>query len=187
MCEIMGASQGMHEPERICLVGLRIIDPKDRFGPVFQQDEVDLLGDLLIGLFPRDRLKPSLHPFQWGADPIGIIDIMEIPMAPGADHAMVAVGLRVSFDPPDASVFHVSKQGAAIPAPAADGGNAGNGGLGARLGPALEIEEPQGESAGGHCGSLQETPPRYLQRLCLHCFGYDILKDSLLYRMRAPG
>jgi len=87
---------------------------------------------------------------------------MKIPVTLGAEHSLIAVGFRVAFDPPDTPVFHKSKEGAAIPAPVADGGNTNDGGLGARLGPALEIEEPQGKGAGGHCGSLDETSPRYL-------------------------
>ena len=36
VAEIVGTPQGVHEPERIRLVGLRIIDPEDRFRAVFQ-------------------------------------------------------------------------------------------------------------------------------------------------------
>ncbi len=79
---------------------------------------------------------------------------MKVAVPLGADHALVAVGVAVAFDPPDASVFHKGKQGATISTPVADGGNTGDRGLGACLGPALEIEEPQGKGAGGHCGSL---------------------------------
>ena len=125
MGEVMGAAHGVHEPQRICLVGLRIIDPEDRFGAVIQQDEVDLLRDLLIGLFPRDGLELSVHPLQRGTDPVGVVQVMKIPMTLGAECALIAVGLRVAFDLPDALVFHVGKEGAAIPAPVADGGNAG--------------------------------------------------------------
>ena len=134
--------------KRIGLVGLGIIDPEDRFGAVVQQDEVDLLGDLLIGLFPGDGLKLSVHSFQGGADPVGIVQIMKIPVTLGADHALIAVGLRIAFDLPDAPVFHIGEEGAAIPAPVADGGDAGDGRLGARLGPAPEIQEliAQGQS-----------------------------------------
>ena len=147
----------MHESERVGLIGLRVIDPEDRFRAVFQQDKVDLLGDLFIGLFPRDRLKLSLYPFQRGADPIGVIDVMKIAVALGADHTLIAVGVRVSLDPPDAPVFHVGKYGAAIPATVAECWNTGDRGFGTCLGPALEIEEPQRKGAGGYCGSRQET------------------------------
>ena len=135
MGEIVGTPQGVHEPERVRLVGLGIVDPEDRFGAVFQEDDVDLLGDLLIGLLPGDRLKPPVHLFQRGADPIGIVHVMEISVTLGAEDALVAVGLRVAFDPPDAPVFHKGEEGAAIPAPVADGGDAADGRLGARLGP----------------------------------------------------
>ena len=79
---------------------------------------------------------------------------MEIPVTFWAEHALVAVGLRIAFDPPDAPVFHVGKDGAAVPASVAKGGDTGDGGFGARFGPALEIDEPQGKRAGGRCGSL---------------------------------
>ena len=79
---------------------------------------------------------------------------MKIPVTLGAEDPLIAVGVRVPFDPPDASVFHIGKDGAAISAPVAEGGDAPDGRLGARFGPALEIEEPQGEGAGGDRGSL---------------------------------
>jgi len=79
---------------------------------------------------------------------------MEVPVTLGAEDPLIAVGVRVPFDPPDASVFHIGKNGAAISAPVAKGRDAPDRRLGALFGPALEIEEPQGEGAGGDCGSL---------------------------------
>jgi hypothetical protein len=79
---------------------------------------------------------------------------MKIPVALGAYQTLIAVGVRVSFDPPDAPVLYVGKYGTAIPATVAEGGDAAHGRLGACFGPALEIEESQRKGAGSDCGSL---------------------------------
>ena len=80
--------------------------------------------------------------------------IMEVPVTLGAEDPLIAVGVRVPFDPPDASVFHIGKDGAAISAPVAKGGDAPDRRLDACLGPVVEIEESEGKGAGGDRGSL---------------------------------
>jgi hypothetical protein len=39
------------------MIGLRVIDPEDALRAGIHQDEVDLLGDLLISLLPGDGFK----------------------------------------------------------------------------------------------------------------------------------
>ena len=69
------------------MVRLRVIHPEDALGTVIHEDQVDLLGDLLISLLPGNGLKPVPHSFQGAFEPVGAVKIIDVAVAAGADQA----------------------------------------------------------------------------------------------------
>ena len=71
--EVMGASEGMHQPQGIEVVRLRIIDPEDALRTGIHKDQIDLLCNFLIGLLPGDGFKTIANPLEGTSHAIGII------------------------------------------------------------------------------------------------------------------
>jgi hypothetical protein len=73
MAEVVRAPQGMHQPQSISVIGLRIVDPEDALGTGIHQNQIDLLGNLLVGLFPGDGFKSVSYPLERTLQSMGIV------------------------------------------------------------------------------------------------------------------
>jgi hypothetical protein len=99
----------MHQPQGILMIGLRVIDPEDALGPTVHKNEVDLLRNLFISLFPRDGFKSVFNSFQGAFNSIRTVKIMKIPMTLRANDAEIPIGLWIPFNLPEPSILNVSE------------------------------------------------------------------------------
>jgi hypothetical protein len=106
------------------VIGLRIVDPKDALRTMFHEDEIDLLTDLFVRLFPRNGLKTISDSLEGSFEPVRIIEFMKIAMPFRTDYAKIAIGFGIPLDFPQSAIFHVSEYGAAVSASVAKSGDA---------------------------------------------------------------
>jgi hypothetical protein len=153
MGKIVWAPEGMHQPQGILMIGLRVIDPEDALGAAVHKDEVDLLGNLFISLFPRNGFKSISNPFQRAFNSIRTVKIMKIPVTLRANDAEISIGLRIPFNLPEPSILHVGEYPATISTSITDRRDKGHGSISRGLSPRLEIEKVRSQR--------ENTRPRY--------------------------
>jgi hypothetical protein len=100
MGKIVGAPEGMHQPQGILMIGLRVIGPEDALGAIVHEDQVDFLSNLFVSLFPRNGFKSISNPFQRAFNSIRAIETMKIPVALRADDTEISIGLWIPFNLP---------------------------------------------------------------------------------------
>jgi hypothetical protein len=150
----------MHQSQSISVIGLRIVDPEEALGTGIHQNQIDLLGNLLIGLFPRDGFKSIPYPLERTLQAMGIVQIMKISMAFRAHHSQVAIGIGIPFNLPKPSILNGSKYATTIPASVAKRRDPGDRGLCACMSPALEVEKVLTQGKGPYgCSRYFEKPP----------------------------
>ncbi len=141
MGKIVRTSEGMHQPQGILMIGLRVIGPEDALGAAVHKDEVDLLSNLFISLFPRNGFKSIPNAFQRAFNSIRTIEVMKITVTFRADDAEISIGLGIPFNLPEPSILHVGKYPATITASITDRWDKGERSVGTCMSPFLKIEK----------------------------------------------